>query len=552
MLPVAVMAGFTAIGSSKLMALLCMSAVLVAIWLTWFTTRKMAQQDETTQALQTALKEASAFRALFESSPGLYLILLPDLTITAVSEEYLQATMTQRNQIMGRKLFDVFPDNPDDTTADGVSNLRASLNTVLNTKAAHTMAVQKYDIRRPDGVFEVRYWSPLNKPVLGDNGDVVYLIHSVVDVTRRVRAENENERAAEEIKDLYDRAPCGYLSVDANIFICNINQTLLSWLGYEAEEVIGQMKYEDLLTPESRDAHLSTFNEVFADYVRNGFVNDLEYVFQRKNGTSFPALVNSVAVLDGDGNFVKSRSTVFDNTERKKAEEKLKMVNKELEAFTYSVSHDLRAPLRAIHGYSQILKEDFGAQLGPEATRVMNNIMNNARKMGLLIDDLLTFSRLGRKDLQKKNIIVQDMVTHICGELKSEQNGRDIDFYLQPLPPVEADEVAIHQVWVNLISNAVKYSKRKEKAVIEIGFETKNDEIIYYIRDNGAGFDMRYADKLFGVFQRLHSDEEFEGTGVGLAIVQRIIIKHGGNVWAEGKVDEGATFYFSLSNKTVL
>lgn len=496
--------------------------------------------------LQQKINEIADFKALFESAPGLFLILLPDLVIDGVSDEYLTATMTKREEITGRHLFEVFPDNPDDAQADGVSNLRASLNTVLKTKAAHAMAIQKYDIRRTDGTFEERYWSPFNKPVLNAQGEVVYIIHSVQDVTQRIKDEAELLRATGEIKELYNKAPCGYFSVDANILMSNVNETLLQWLGYTAEEMLGKMKYEDLLSDESREQHLSTFETVFADYVKNGYVNDLEYVFKRKDGTTFPALVNSIAVLDDSGNFVSSRSTVFDYTERNKAEEKLKSVNKELEAFSYSVSHDLRAPLRAVHGYTQILLEDYQSKLDEEALRLMNNIMGNAKKMGQLIDDLLAFSRLGRKELMKQTISMQDMVANVCDELTIAEHSGKLEFVIGNLPKVQADAVTIKQVWVNLISNAMKYSKLKPKQVIEIGAQTNNHEITYYIKDNGAGFDMRYANKLFGVFQRLHTEQEFEGTGVGLAIVQRVIAKHGGRVWAEGKVGEGAVFSFAL------
>jgi len=207
------------------------------------------------------------------------------------------------------------------------------------------------------------------------------------------------------------------------------------------------------------------------------------------------------------------------NRDLKLSEEQFKEVNKELEAFSYSVSHDLRAPLRAVHGYAKMLKENFEALLDPEANRFTNNIMNNAKRMGQLIDDLLNFSRIGRKELVKMNVPMKSMVTNICSELKNEQNELDIEFHIGELLPAQADTVTIRHVWLNLISNAIKYSGLKEKAVIEIGSEIKGNEIIYHIKDNGAGFDMRYAGKLFGVFQRLHSDEEFEGTGVGLALV---------------------------------
>ena len=227
--------------------------------------------------------------------------------------------------------------------------------------------------------------------------------------------------------------------------------------------------------------------------------------------------------------------------------EQFREVNKELESFSYSVSHDLRAPLRAVHGYTKMLKENIETQLNAETNRLMNNIMGNAKKMGQLIDDLLNFSRIGRKELVMVNVQMEGIVTNICSGLKDEQGNRDIEFHIGQLLPARADSITISHVWQNLISNAIKYSGSKDKAVIEIGSEIQGNEIIYHIKDNGAGFDMRYAGKLFGVFQRLHSDEEFEGTGVGLALVQRIIVKHGGRVWAEGQVDKGAIFFFTLN-----
>jgi light-regulated signal transduction histidine kinase (bacteriophytochrome) len=226
----------------------------------------------------------------------------------------------------------------------------------------------------------------------------------------------------------------------------------------------------------------------------------------------------------------------------------LEVANKELEAFSYSISHDLRAPLRAIHGYVNILSEEYANVLDDEARRLMSIIMGNAKKMGQLIDDLLAFSKLGKKELVKANVSMKDIVTSLWEELSKGEGDRKIELVLNNLPEVFADSNTIHQVWANLISNALKYTRNKERAIVEIGSEEKEQEIIYYVKDNGAGFDMAYYNKLFGVFQRLHSYKEFEGTGVGLAIVQRIIFRHGGRVWAQGKVDEGATLYFSLPN----
>lgn len=220
-------------------------------------------------------------------------------------------------------------------------------------------------------------------------------------------------------------------------------------------------------------------------------------------------------------------------------------VNKELEAFSYSVSHDLRAPLRAINGYSRMLLEDYENQLDAEGQRIIRTVAANATKMGKLIDELLAFSRMGRKEMQKKSLDMNELVRSTLTEVEKVL-PHSAQINVNQLPSVHADDTLLRQVLFNLISNAVKYSSRTEKSVVEISWERKNAEEIFTIKDNGAGFDMRYADKLFGVFQRLHTDEEFEGIGVGLALVKRIINRHGGKVWAEGKVNEGAAFYFTI------
>jgi signal transduction histidine kinase len=218
---------------------------------------------------------------------------------------------------------------------------------------------------------------------------------------------------------------------------------------------------------------------------------------------------------------------------------------KELEAFSYSISHDLRAPLRSLIGYSKMLEEDFNEKLDEEGRRMLNVIQHNAARMNNMIDDLLKFSKLGKTELQKFKIDSEKLLKNILAEINiSTQHNAEIK--LNPVPPIFADSELISQVWINLISNAIKYSAKKETPVVEIGSYSDGDEVVFYIKDNGAGFDMKYVDKLFGVFQRLHKMDEFEGTGVGLALVHRIVAKHGGRVWAEGEVNQGATFYFSL------
>lgn len=226
--------------------------------------------------------------------------------------------------------------------------------------------------------------------------------------------------------------------------------------------------------------------------------------------------------------------------------DELESANKELESFSYSVSHDLRAPLRAIHGYMSILYKRYTDKLDQEGLTLMNNVLNSSKKMGRLIDDLLQFSRLGRKELSKSTVNMRDMASGVFDELIKLDGERNIEVVIMELPHAHADYATIRQVWLNLISNAIKYTQHTDKARIEIGAEEKDTEIVYYVRDNGAGFDMEYYDKLFGVFQRLHSQREFDGTGVGLAIVQRVLVKHGGTIWAKAKPNEGAEFFFTL------
>jgi PAS domain S-box-containing protein len=225
----------------------------------------------------------------------------------------------------------------------------------------------------------------------------------------------------------------------------------------------------------------------------------------------------------------------------------LNSANKELEAFSYSVSHDLRAPLRHVSGFVELLQRDAGASLSEKSLRYLNTISNSAQRMGELIDDLLTFSRIGKSELQKTNVSLDALVGGVMGDFQVATNERSIRWEVQPLPTVWADPALIRLVLVNLMSNAVKFSGKRTEAKIEIGSSTSpSGDSVIFIRDNGAGFDPSYAAKLFGVFQRLHSSDEFEGTGIGLANVQRIIHRHGGRVWAEGVVDGGATFTFSI------
>lgn len=224
----------------------------------------------------------------------------------------------------------------------------------------------------------------------------------------------------------------------------------------------------------------------------------------------------------------------------------LEALNQELEAFSYSVSHDLRAPLRHIRGYLQVLKMEDLTSLSPDGRDCMEKASASAMRMESLIGDLLEFSRMSRSELRRSGFSTSEVVREVVQELQPDAQGRQIQWNIEQLPEVLADRAMLKQVWTNLLSNALKYSRNRGPAVIQIGCRPHPDEFEFYVRDNGVGFDMKYADKLFGVFQRLHASDKFEGTGIGLASVRRIIARHGGRTWAEAKMDEGATVYFTI------
>jgi signal transduction histidine kinase len=264
---------------------------------------------------------------------------------------------------------------------------------------------------------------------------------------------------------------------------------------------------------------------------------------------------NKEKELRADELIIANKELVFQNEEKEKragelikTAAQLESANQELESFSYSVSHDLRAPLRAVNGYAKILEEDYGDRLDDEGRRLLTVVQNNAKKMGVLIDDLLTFSRLGRKEIKKSVINMTALVENVLAELHTSQQFKTV-VTISDLHPAIADTTLMNQVWENLLSNAIKYSSNNKSPDIKISSEKKNDELIYSISDNGVGFDMKHVHKLFGVFQRLHSSKDFEGTGVGLALVHRIITKQGGRIWAKAGINKGATFYFSLPEK---
>ena len=287
-----------------------------------------------------------------------------------------------------------------------------------------------------------------------------------------------------------------------------------------------------------------------------------------KDGSFYWVDTTIVPFLNEDGKPRQYVAIRADITQRKKAREEiqelnaeleqrvtrrtaeLEAANQELEAFSYSVSHDLRAPLRAMNGFANIVLEDFARQLPGEARHYLDRIRSAADRMGALIDDLLTFSRLSRQPVKRRTVNTDTLVKTVLEELQPQRQDRQIEFRLGTLQICFGDPALLKQVWTNLLSNAIKYTRKQDQGVVQIDCASANGELVYSVRDNGTGFDMQYAGQLFGVFQRLHRADEFEGTGVGLAIVRRIVHRHGGRVWAEAEEGRGAAFYFTLEEET--
>ena len=354
-------------------------------------------------------------------------------------------------------------------------------------------------------------------------------------------------------------------SSDDAIIGKDLTGNVVSWnagaermFGYSAAEMVGS-SIERLVAPDRPDEERRILENA-----HRGETRLYETIRIRKDGTTVDLSLAVSPIRDAQGQIVGVSSIARDITERKRAEEQilqlnaelehrvqirtaeLTSANQELEAFTYSVAHDLRAPLRHIDAFTRILQEDFAGSFPPEAAQLLETIRRGSENMSRLVNDLLNLAHVGRQEMKREATPLNLLIEEVINEMKRETQGREIEWRVAELPTIQGDPGLLKQVFANLLSNAVKYTRPRKPAVIEIGLRVMNDEPVVYVRDNGVGFNMKYADKLFGVFQRLHRAEEFEGTGVGLAIVERVIKRHGGHIWAESELDKGATFYFTL------
>ena len=391
----------------------------------------------------------------------------------------------------------------------------------------------------------------------------------------RVEAEMAERRRAEAaLRDsearntaIVETALDPIVSMDHRGRIREFNPAAERVFGFRRADVLGREMADVIIPPHLREQHRRGLARYLASGESRVLNQRLELTAVRADQTEFPIEL-AIARMPTDGPAVFT-GFLRDITEQKRAESHIRTMNadlerrvlertaqledtvKELEAFSYSVSHDLRAPLRAVDGFSRILLQDHGPQLAPDAQGYLRMVSENAQQMGRLIDDLLAFSRLGRQQLRTQRVLPAEVVRGALDELAPEQEGREVQIVLGELAPCQADPVLLRQVYVNLLSNALKFTRRRAVARIEIGWRDIDGAVTYFVKDNGAGFDMRYADKLFSVFQRLHRAEDYDGTGVGLAIVNRIVHRHGGRVWAEAAPDQGATFFFTLAGSEV-
>lgn len=497
------------------------------------------------EQLKASLKEVNDLKAALDEH-AIVAITGPQGKITYVNDKFCSISKYSRSELLGQDHRII------NSGYHPKEFIRDLWNTIMDGKVWHGEIKNK----AKDGSF---YWVDTTiVPFLNEAGKPRQYIAIRTDITARKCAQEAQERLAALVNSSDD----AIIGETLDGIITDWNPGAESLLGYTAAELIG--KPIAIAFPPER---IKEEEEVLVRIARGESVKHYETVRVRKDGRRLDVSVTISPILNQAGKIVGASKVARDITERKRAEAEIRRLNaglearvaqrtaeleaanRELEAFSYSVSHDLRAPLRAINGFAGIVLEDFGTQLPEEGRNYLQRMRQGGLRMGELIDDLLAFSRLNRQPVTRQRVDTRELVHEVLAELNLGVLDRPIETRVTDVPDCPGDRALLKQVWTNLLSNAVKYTRGRTPAVIEIGCERTNGECAYFVRDNGVGFDMQYAGKLFGVFQRLHRVDEFEGTGVGLAIVQRVVHRHGGRVWASASPGNGATFYFTLNER---
>jgi len=470
---------------------------------------------------------------ILDSVPALIFYKDKENCFIRVNRAVTEAMGMSKERLEGKCLFEIYPSEQAEAVWKDDKEVIASGRPKMN------IVESMQTVKGP------RWFETDKIPHYDDQGNIIGIIGFALDITERLQAEEALRQSEERYRSMFQNNHAAMLLINPETAeIVDANTAACRYYGYALAQ-LNAMKITDIntMTPE----------EIFQEMELAKNEQRGKFIFSHRlaNGEVRPVEVFS-GPIELDGRHLLY-SIVHDITERRQAEmaltertEQLDAANKELDSFSYSVAHDLRAPLRAIDGYARMILRKQGDKFDKDTLDKFNVIRSNTQMMGQLIDDLLAFSRLGKKHVSLAFLDMDALVRDVWKEIQNANQKRKMVLSVSSIPPCYGDRALIKQVYINLLSNAVKFTKNREAAHIDAGGHSEGNEVVYYVRDNGAGFDMEYYDKLFGVFQRLHSSADFEGTGVGLATVQRIIHRHGGRVWAEGKVDEGATFFFSL------
>jgi len=506
---------------------------------------------ELVEAIVSLRASETRYRRLFEAAhDGILLLHSESGAITDVNPFLLNLLGYTREELLGRRLWEIGVFGDIVRSQDAFRTLREAGFVRYEDLPLETKSGDRCDVEFVSNVYEA--------------GGEKVIQCNIRDISARKRAEEGLRKSRMMFEKLFEFTPDALVATDSRGCITHLNAQAEKAFGYSRAELLGQ-PVENLVPERCRVAHVGHREKYGASPISRAMGSGLELYGRRKDGTEFPADIQLNTIETDEGQLVLT--VTRDVTERKRAEREIRRLNaeleqrvrdrtaqlessnKELEAFAYSVSHDLRAPVRHLSAFSESLRKRSYEKLDERERHYLDNIHASSQQMGMLIDDLLKFSRLGRAGMSKADVALEPLVQEVRRELETEVAGRTIVWKVSSLPEVYADPALLRQVFVNLISNAVKYTRGRQPTQIEIGcIDGTPGERVIFIRDNGVGFDMAYVDKLFKVFQRLHT-HEFEGTGIGLANVRRIIERHGGRVWAEGVPEQGATFYFSIPTR---